>query len=274
MVCSLALAPPTQAAPRDRVLRHVHTWAFAIGDGTLNGDLVARYSRYDLVVLDGEGATARQVAALRRAGKLVLAYVDVGTIEPWRSWYTLLKPYRLAYWPDWGEWYAEVSKPGFRHAVAARIAPAVLGKRFDGLFLDNTDMIESYPRQAAGMRTLIAALAGLVHRHHRLLFTQNGEDSIGSELRYFDGWNREDATGTYDFGLHRYVVQPRDEIIAAQRALRRIAAAGLLVLSTDYVSSAGSPTGTQAVANACAAGALPFLSNIDLTRVPAVPAHC
>jgi hypothetical protein len=226
------------------------------------------------VVVDGEEATAGQVASLRRAGKLVLGYLDVGTIEPGRSWYALLKPYRLAYWGDWGEWYADVARSGFRRAIVKQVAPALLRKHFDGLFLDNTDMIETYTRQAPGMRVLIGALSGLVHSRGDLLFTQNGEDSIGAELRYFDGWNREDVTGTYDFARNRYVVQPRAEIIAAQRALRHIAAAGLLVLSTDYLPASDTSAARAALANACAAGALPFLSDISLSRVPAAPAHC
>ena len=271
---ALAFAGGAAARPRDARLRAVHSWAFAIGDGDLSGNLVARYARYDLLIVDGEGASASQVAALRRAGKLVLAYLDVGTIEPYRSWYPLLKPYRLAYWPDWGEWYAAVSRPGYRRAIAGRIAPMLLSKGFDGLFLDNTDMIDSFPRQTAGMRTLIRSIAGLVHGRGELLFAQNGEDTIGPVLRYYDGWNREDVTATYDFSHKRYVLQPRSEVRAALRALRRIAAAGLLVTSTDYTRTDDRRASGLAITNACAAGALPFVSDIDLRRVPPVPVRC
>jgi uncharacterized protein (TIGR01370 family) len=224
------------------------------------------------VVLDGQEASASQVGALRRAGKLVLAYLDVGTIEPYRPWYRSLKPYRLAYWPQWGEWYADVAAVGFRRALTRRIAPGILGKGFDGLFLDNTDMIETHRGQAAGMRTLVAALAMRVHRRGGLLFAQNGEDVIGPMLRYYDGWNREDVTVTYDSG--RYVRQPPAEVAAAKQALERMAARGLLTLATDYVAAADAATTAIAVRNACAAGAVPFVSDIDLTRIPAVPARC
>ncbi len=260
------------AAPRDPRLGRVHSWAFAIGDGNLSGDLISRFSSYDLVVVDGQGASARQVRALRRAGKLVLAYLDVGTLEPGRPWYASLGRFRLNYWSDWGEWYANVSARGFRSAIAGRIAPAILRKGFDGLFLDNTDMIESHPGQAGGMKRLVRALSALVHRRGGLLFTQNGEGSIAPTLRYYDGWNREDVTGTYDFGRRRYVLQQPADIAAAQRALRWIGARGLLVLATDYTAANTSPS--TAITNACTAGALPFVSDIGLRRVPAVAARC
>jgi hypothetical protein len=150
----------------------------------------------------------------------------------------------------------------------------MLRKRFDGLFLDNTDMVESHPRQRAGMRRLAASLSHLVHRRGRLLFTQNGEDSIGPARHVYDGWNREDASFTYDFGRSRYAAQPAAAVASAQRALRRIGAAGLLVTTTDYVPAGATDDTATAVRNSCAAGALPFVSDINLTRVPAEPLRC
>jgi uncharacterized protein (TIGR01370 family) len=269
-----SLASPAVATPRDPRLRAVRSWAFAIGSGDLSGDLELKYAAYDLLVVDGESATAAQVAALRSAGKLVLAYLDVGTIEPFRSWYRSLKAYRLDYWPDWGEWYANVSNRGYRRAIEQRIAPGILRKGFDGLFLDNTDMIETHAGQTVGMRALVRGLAALVHGRRGLLFAQNGEDSIGPTLRYYDGWNREDVSSTYDFARRRYVRQPRDQVNGALDALRRIGSAGLLVLATDYVAAGDQTAARAAVAEACSAGALPFVSDIDLTRVPKLPARC
>lgn len=262
------------ATPRSPRLRSVRTWAFAIGSGDLTGNLSARYTGYGLVVLDGQEATTGQVQALRRGGKLVLAYLDVGTIEPGRPWYETAKPYRLDYWPDWAEWYASLAAPGYRRLISRTVAPSMLRKGFDGLFLDNTDMIETHPQQTSGMRTLVRGLARTVHSQGKLLFAQNGEDSIGPLLPYYDGWNREDVSATYDFARHRYVRQPRDEVAAADRALRRIAGAGLLTLATDYTAAADAAGAQAAVRNACAAGALPFVSDIDLRRVPARAPAC
>lgn len=274
LLAALAFAGPTAASPRSGRLRSVHTWAFAIGDGDLTGNLRVKYAGYDLVVLDGQEASARQVRALRAAGKVVLAYLDVGTIERGRPWFAAARPYRLNYWPDWGEWYANVSAPGFRRLMANRVAPSMLRKGFSGLFLDNTDMIETHVRQTRGMRVLVRSLAHLVHSGHRFLFAQNGEDSIGPLLPYYDGWNREDVSATYDFSRHRYIRQGAGEVAAADRALRRIARSGLLTLATDYTPAGDAVAARAAIANACSAGALPFVSDIDLTRVPALPPRC
>ncbi|HEY2636745.1 MAG TPA: endo alpha-1,4 polygalactosaminidase, partial [Solirubrobacteraceae bacterium] len=237
------------------------------------GDLGRRFRGYDLVVVDGEEATRRQVRALRRGGRIVLAYLDVGTIEPGRGWYARARPYRLERWDRWGEWYADVDRPGYRRLIARRVAPAMLAKGFDGLFLDNTDMVEGHPRQKPGMRTLVGALASRVHATGRYLFAQNGEDSIGPLLRDYDGWNREDVTFTFDAGRHRYVRVGRADHRAAVAALRRIHRAGLLTLATDYVARGNARAVRVATRTACAAGALSYAADVELRRLPR-PRRC
>lgn len=258
-------------------LAHVRSWAFAIGTGDLNGDVAARYVPFDLVVLDGDESTPRQVAALHGQATIVLAYLDVGTIEPGRPWSDHAKPFRLDYWKDWGEWFADVSQPGYRNLIARDVAPALLAKGFDGLFLDNIDMVSDHRAQTAGMHQLVGALSQLVHgesSRRRFLFAQNGEDVVGPMLRYLDGWNREDVTATYDFDRHRYVHQPPSEVRANLAALRRVRRAGVLVTATDYLAANDRAGAAQATRNACAAGALPFQSDISLRRIPTTALRC
>ncbi len=175
------------------------SFAFAIGNGNLSGgprEVADRLGGFDLVVVDGELASADEVAALRADGVTVLGYLSVGTIEKWRSWYPRLKRFRLGAWADWkDEWFADVSKPKLRRVVAGEIAPQLLAKGFDGLFLDNVDMVETrnHADQRDGMRELVMSLATLAHADGRLLFAQNGAgilDRLGL-VDALDGWNRE-----------------------------------------------------------------------------------
>ena len=221
--------PATAGAVPDG-LAGVRTFALALSDRAARADL----SGYDLVVVDGD-TPARRVKALRAGGAIVLGYLDVGTIEPYRSWYPQAKPFRMEYWPDWGEWYADVSRRGFRDLIAGQVAPAVLDRGFDGLFLDNLDMIVTHRRRSRGMHALVARLARLPG----YLFAQNGEEVIGSFLSRLDGWNREDVSRTYDFDRRRYVKVPAGDRDDALAALRRVAARGKLVTATDYTRGNG-----------------------------------
>lgn len=78
---------PARAAVRDPRLRFVRDWSFGIGERAMAGtseQVIQRFSRFDLVVLDGEEARAHDVRALKARGVVVLGYMSVGTIESWR----------------------------------------------------------------------------------------------------------------------------------------------------------------------------------------------
>lgn len=276
-------APALSNADTGRTLPPT-SWAFAIGGDQLDGDAAAvaeRLGGFDLVVVDGEEASAEDVAALKAAGATVLGYLSVGTIEEWRSWYHRLKRYRLDPDGDWeGEWFANVSKRGLRREFTKRIAPSMLVKGFDGLFLDNVAMIENrdYREQRAGMTKLVAALGALVHSDGRLLFAQNGYGSH-KKLGIFDsldGWNLESVTWTYDFDRKKYIRNSDRVIGFTLDELRRAVAKGLIVTATDYTKAGDSAALAEAVANACGAGALPYVSDIGLSaaRVPNPPLSC
>ena len=269
---ALLAAPAADAATKDTRLGTVKTWAFAIGDGA-RGKVLRRPGAFDLVVVDGEDVSRAQVQKLRRHGTIMLGYVSVGTIESYRWWYRAASPYKLELWGDWGEWYADVAQAGFRNLIAGRVAPRMLRKGLQGLFLDNTDMIETHRAQRAGMRALVARLGRLVHRRGKVLFSQNGEGSIGPSLRHYDGWNREDVSWTYDFDRKRYVRVGSADRASALAAVRRIKGRGLLVTTTDYLPAGRRHAVLQAVRASCGAGALPYVSNIWLSRVPS-PMRC
>lgn len=272
LLAALAVTASACAATPKQRLGSVEDWAFAIGTGS-RAKVLERPGAYDLVVVDGEEVTARQVRKLRNHGALVLGYLSVGTIERWRWWYSAASPYKLELWDDWGEWYANVSRQGFRDLIAERVAPRMLRKGLHGLFLDNTDMVETHPGQRDGMEALVARLARRVHRSDKLLFAQNGDSSIGPTLRHYDGWNREDVTWTYDFDREQYVRVGSADHADALAAIRRIRDRGLFVTTTDYVANGSPDAVSEAVEASCDVGAIPYVSNIQLSRVPG-PLSC
>lgn len=266
---ALAWAGTADAATLRQRAHAARSFAFAIGDGASGRDL----SRYDLVVVDG-ATPAIRVAQLKRQGAVVLAYLSVGTIESTRWWYREASPYRLDLWGDWGEWYADTSKSAYRDLIATRVAPRILAKGVDGLFLDNVDMIETHPAQATGMVALVRALGRRVHGDGRLLFTQNGQEIIGPMLPVIDGWNREDVTATFDFATGRYRSVSVADTRYATAAIRRMRAAGTVVTTTDYMLAVNLAARRRAVAVACRNGALPFTSDIGLRRIAVTPLRC
>jgi uncharacterized protein (TIGR01370 family) len=290
-VAALALTGPAPADQSQRGLA-AESFAFAIGNGTLDGGAAAvgaRYAGFDLVVVDGEEAKAGEIEAIQSAGAEVLAYLSVGTVEKWRGWYGRLKPYRLQAWRDWkDEWYGDASKAGYRDELVSIARDEIIDKGFDGLFLDNTDMVESrsHREQRKGMAALVAQLDELVDADGLLLFTQNGApgmlagygDAVDPLIDHFDGWNREDVTWTYDFDRRRYVRSRSGDREDALAELDEIGSAGLVTTATDYVELDDSSNGAEceSIFNAQGVDALGYVADIGLTKkaVAANPPDC
>ena len=288
LVCCLALASAAPSASAggldDARLADAESWAFAIGGGMLTGDREAvgeRLGDFDLVVIDGELATAAEVDELQDRGVAVLGYMSVGTIEKWRGWYDRVKRFRLGAWQDWkDEWFADVSRAKLRRIISRGIAPALLDKGFDGLFLDAVDMIEArrHREQRAGMRELVGRLAELTNGQGDLLFAQNGFWGLRKfGIREFlDGWNREDVTTRYDFDQRRYRRAPRAHRRAAMSELTRMRGLGMFTTAADYTKRGNGALYEDSIANACSAGALPYVSDLQLRarRLPDPPLTC
>jgi uncharacterized protein (TIGR01370 family) len=274
-VLGLALwASSADGAVGDPRLAAVDDWAFAISTDVETDADVDRLARFDLVVVDGELTPAARVADLRASGSVVLGYLSVGTIERYRSWYRKARKHRMELWGDWGEWYADIRARGFRRLIVRRVAPKILGRGFDGLFLDNVDMIDGHPKQRRAMFRLVRALARTVHARDGHLFAQNGAKAIKPVWGALDGWNLEDVTWGYDFDRRRYVRRRPADAAAGLAQLRRLSAEGLLVTATDYTAAGDRAAIEESVANACGAGALPYVSGISLRRIPDAPFSC
>ena len=273
-VASGAAAQKTPLSLTQQQLRVAETFVPALGV-ELTKTNISRLSRRDLVVVDGELTTASQVKRLQANGAIVLAYLSVGSVESWRTWFPLLKDYRLDEIGDWeGERYTDVSNAAARDALADTIAPKLLAKGFNGLFLDWVSMVEDHPTQQAGMLDLVTRLSTHVHAAGGILMAQNGDGVIDPYVPLLDAWNREDPTGTYDFGKKQYVHTDEAGRRLARVTIKRLRSAGLVVTTTDYYGSSTSPDAKRAVRIACKAGALPFVGDIALAKVPKKAARC
>lgn len=81
-------------------------------------------------------------------------------------------------------------------------------------------------------------------------------------------------SSTYDLDADRYVAVGAVDRRAALDAFARLRSDGLLVTATDYTAGPDDDTVKTAAAAACRAGALPFSSDIELTRIPVEPPTC
>ena len=250
-------------------LKAVRSWV-----SYYSGGQVPALSQFDLVDIDVEdGAsnyTADDVAALKAKGKLVVSYLNVGSAEPFRSYWSRVQSYSLGKYPDWPEFYMDVSKPGYRDVLLKTAVPQILAKGVDGLFLDNVDAGWNVRRPAvtAGIVELVRQIRAAYPS--LLLIAQSSNLRILSErgadgrpfYRYLNGLAREEVSATYEDGYRKV---PTGESDAVLRTLAGWRSKGLAVFTLDYANSPD--LASYAIARARAHGLIPYVSTRQLDQI-------
>lgn len=156
----------------------ITSWAYQLQgypDGRL--DTLAR-GRHQLAVVDlardghADYFTAAEIGALRRGGRRVLAYFEIGAIEDFRPEYAPIRrdaPDLVANeWPDWpGEYFVHYWDPRWWERVVRPRVDQALRAGFDGAYLDTPLAYEEIDLRATGGRDrtrLAAEMAALIVR--------------------------------------------------------------------------------------------------------------
>ena len=222
----------------------------------------------ELVVLDPDVATVDDVRALRRAGSLTLAYVNVGEREAYRPWAGRVDTaWTLADNPDWpGHTFVDAREPGWQELVRKTAVRRALGIGADGVFLDMLDVAEAVPETRPGMLALVRAIRA--DHPERLVVANRGLALLPELDPALDGllvesvWARTGADGV----ARATDPEERDRLVAALRGFRE--RTGGAALALDY------PGDVPGLADAARAGAraadLPiFLGRRSLGAAPA-----
>ena len=264
-LCLLISAQPASAAEQDRYPRFTQADSFALALGTDLSESGSRSSLagYGIAVVDGQQSRSRDIAALQASGTLVIGYLSVGTLEPWRPWYKRLIKFRLK-GKTWGEPYARVSSSAYQRELT-RIASRLAAKGFDGLFLDNMDVVERYPSEAQGMRLLLSRISGQLRQEQKLVIAQNSFSFAKANAALLSGWNREDVSFTFSTKRRSYESVKPSERRRAGWELKTMRRLGLKTFATDYLPDQSAAWLARDFA--CAQGALSFTSNIELTDI-------
>ena len=117
---------------------------------------------FKTVVVDAQYYSKAEIDDFRDAGHEVYSYLNVGSIENFRDYYSEYSDLTLGEYENWDEeFWIDVSDSRWQAFLIGEMIPALLEKDIDGFFVDNCDVYYHYPTEqildglTAIMRTLV-----------------------------------------------------------------------------------------------------------------------
>ena len=195
---------PAQCLLRQH-LRQCRKYIVLIGE---DPEITEKLSDIDLLVIDAEYFSQNDIARLRENGiHEIYSYINIGSIESFRSYDTDFEKYTLGDYENWPEEkWIDVSAPEWQACTASRV-DALVQKGVDGFFVDNTDVYYNYPQESIydGILTIL----DYMNHTGRKIMINGGDCFVKKYLTteknvLIDGVNQENVFTAYDFSKDIY----------------------------------------------------------------------
>lgn len=194
---------------------------------------------YKTVVIEPSNFSKSDIEQVHKDGKFVYGYLNVGSIEKFRSYYKDFKSLSLGTYENWpDERWIDVTASDWQKFIVQELGKKYADKGIDGFFIDNTDVYYQYPTKGT-FHALCSIMRGL--KGYKLKVLINGGDSFVSRCideniakDLFDGINQECVFTSIDFDNKSYGIQAKDETKRYKEYLSKVKKAGLEVYLLEY----------------------------------------
>ena len=210
--------------------------------GLDHDDGISKLLKYKLVVIDLQEYKKEDVDKLHAQGIKVYSYLNVGSVEKYRTYYKRFSNLYTGTYENWeDERWVDVSNSSFQNFIINELEPSLRANGADGYFIDNCDVYAENKKEKIykGLQTIL----GAIHKHNLPLLINGGDEFVsraisdGSYSSLFDGVNQEEVFTLINFDNHTYKNQSESEKKYYQNYLQKVKGKNLLVYLLEYGAS-------------------------------------
>lgn len=209
----------------------------------LNADAssLEQLKKYDLIVIDAQYFTKNDIELLHQNGTKVYTYLNIGSIENFREYYTAYEKLTIGRYENWDEEkWVDVSDPDWQKFIE-QLSQELFEKGVDGFFIDNCDVYYYAPRESI-FEGLTAILQNIMTFDKAVII--NGGDTYVTEYkeRYgaidhiMTGVNQESVWSAIDFDKGTFYEQTRETRDYYCKYLEACQADGMDVYLLEYTT--------------------------------------
>lgn len=183
----------------------------------LNADAssLEQLKNYDLIVIDAQYFTKNDIELLHQNGTRVYTYLNIGSIENFREYYTTYEKLTIGRYEHWDEEkWVDVADPDWQKFIE-QLSQELFEKGVDGFFIDNCDVYYYAPRESI-FEGLTAILQNIMTFDKAVII--NGGDTYVTEYRerygtidhIMTGVNQESVWSAIDFDKGTFYEQTKE----------------------------------------------------------------
>ena len=197
------------------------------------------FEGYDIVVIDAAYYSKTDIDKLHQQNTTVYSYLNIGSIENFRDFFSDYKHLILDEYENWpGEYWVDVSDLGWQNQIQAQAA-LLLEKDVDGFFLDNVDVYYQYHTQE--VFDGLTAILNNLDRHGKDIIVNGGDVFVSEAILESDspavriaGVNQECVFTCIDFENECLLPQSAEDTLYYQGYLEQCNEKGLAVYLLEY----------------------------------------
>lgn len=179
-----------------------------------DSNVIDKIANIDVLIIDAEYFSKDEISHLKKHGvNEIYSYLNIGSIENFRSYYAEYEDYTLGEYENWPEEkWIDVSNPKWQEYVASRVSNLVQ-KGVDGFFIDNVDVYYMYQKESI-YDGIINILQDIKNFDKKVII--NGGDIFVKKYlekgknKLIDGVNQENVYTMYDFSNDSYSENAKD----------------------------------------------------------------
>lgn len=209
----------------------------------LNADAssLEQLERYDLIVIDAQYFNKSDIELLHQNGTRVYTYLNIGSIENFREYYTAYEKLTIGRYEHWDEEkWVDVADPDWQKFME-QLSQELFEKGVDGFFIDNCDVYYYAPRESI-FEGLTAILQNIMTFDKAVII--NGGDTYVTEYRerygaidhIMTGVNQESVWSAIDFDKGTFYEQTKETRDYYCKYLEACQADGMDVYLLEYTT--------------------------------------
>lgn len=209
----------------------------------LNADAssLEQLKKYDLIVIDAQYFTKSDIELLHQNGTKVYTYLNIGSIENFREYYTSYEKLTIGRYEHWDEEkWVDVADPDWQKFMK-QLSQELFEKGVDGFFIDNCDVYYYAPRESI-FEGLTAILQNIMTFDKAVII--NGGDTYVTEYRerygaidhIMTGVNQESVWSAIDFDKGTFYEQTKETRDYYCKYLEACQADGMDVYLLEYTT--------------------------------------